>query len=161
MLTVGTTPLLRAAKACDVPATQLLLKRGAMADLQNSLGATPLMAAAGVGWATVDIRGRFRNEPPCIETAGLLLDAGADINAANNNGQTALHGAAQLGWTQVVRYLGGRGAKLDLKDGRGTTPLDIAMGRSGSTGRAGVAGAETHPETATALRELLAASSKP
>src|SRR6187551_448093 len=161
LLTVGTTPLLRAAKACDVPATQLLLKRGAMANLQNNLGATPLMAAAGVGWATVDIRGRFRNEPPCIETAGLLLEAGADINAVNANGQTALHGAAQLGWTQVVRYLGGRGAKLDLKDGRGATPLDIAMGRAGGTGRAGVAGAEAHPETAEALRQLLAASPKP
>src|SRR6478736_8000661 len=118
LLTVGTTPLLRAAKACDVPATQLL-------------------AAAGVGWATVDIRGRFRNEPPCIETAGLLLDAGANINSVNANGQSALHGAAQLGWTQVVRYLGGRGAKLDVKDGRGATPLDIAMGRAGGTGRAG------------------------
>jgi len=158
MLTTGTTPLLRAAKACDVPATKLLLARGALVDLQNNLGSRPLMTAAGVGWATVDIRGRFRNEPPCIETAGLLLDAGADINAANNNGQTALHGAAQLGWTQVVRFLAGRGAKLDLKDGRGTTPLDIAMGRSGSTGRAGVAGAEAHPETAAALRELGAKS---
>src|SRR6478736_480545 len=133
---------------------QMLLDRGANPT-------TPLMAAAGVGWATVDIRGRFRNEPPCIETAGLLLDAGANINSVNANGQSALHGAAQLGWTQVVRYLGGRGAKLDVKDGRGATPLDIAMGRAGGTGRAGVAGAETHPETAAALRELLAGSPKP
>jgi hypothetical protein len=112
------------------------------------------MVAAGIGWSTVDIRGRFRNEPQCIETARALLAAGASVNAANGSGQTALHGSAQLGWTQFVRFLAGNGARLDAKDGRGTTPLDIAMGRAGTTGRAGVSGAATHPETAAALREL-------
>jgi ankyrin repeat protein len=154
ILTVGTTPLLRAAKACDTAGAKLLIERGALPDLQNSTGATPLMVAAGIGWSTVDIRGRFRNEPQCIETARALLAAGASVNAANGSGQTALHGSAQLGWTQFVRFLAGNGARLDAKDGRGTTPLDIAMGRAGTTGRAGVSGAATHPETAGALREL-------
>lgn len=158
ILTVGTTPLLRAAKACDTAGAKLLLERGALPDLQNSLGATPLMVAAGIGWSTVDIRGRFRNEPQCIDTARLLVGAGASVNAANGNGQTALHGSAQLGWTQFVRFLASKGANLEVKDGRGATPLDIAMGRSGTTGRAGVAGAEAHPKTAAALRELLASS---
>jgi uncharacterized protein len=161
MLTTGTTSLLRAAKACDTAGAKLLLERGALPDLQNSLGATPLMVAAGIGWSTVDIRGRFRNEPQCIETARVLVAAGASVNAANAMGQTALHGSAQLGWTQFVRFLAARGANLDARDGRGTTPLDIALGRSGTTGRAGVAGAETHPETAAALRELAAAGVRP
>jgi uncharacterized protein len=156
ILTVGTTPLLRAAKACDTAGAQLLLERGALPDLPNTLGATPLMVAAGIGWSTVDIRGRFRNEPQCIDTAKVLVSAGASVNAANGSGQTALHGSAQLGWTQFVRFLAGKGAQLDMKDDRGTTPLDIAMGRAGTTGRAGVAGAEAHPETAAALRELAA-----
>jgi len=154
LLTVGTTPLLRAAKACDNEAVKLLLARGAMVDLKNNLGATPLMAAAGIGWTTVDIRGRFRHEPQCIETGKLLIAAGADPNAVNNNGQGSLHGSAQLGWTQYVRFLAQNGAKVDIRDARGATALDIAMGRAGTTGRAGVSGAETHPETATALREL-------
>ena len=161
LLTVGTTPLLRAAKACDNEAVKLLLAHGAMVDLPNNLGVTPLMAAAGIGWTTMDIRGRFRNEQQCIETGKLLLAAGADVNAVNNNGQTALHGAAQLGWTQYVRFLAQNGAKVDIKDARGATPLDIAMGRAGTTGRAGVSGAEAHPETAAALRELGAKPSAP
>jgi ankyrin repeat protein len=157
ILTVGTTPLLRAAKACDADSAKLLLKRGALADLQNSLGATPLMVAAGIGWSSVDIRGRFRNEEQCIETAQVLVTAGANVDAVNGSGQTAVHGSAQLGWTRLVRFLRSKGARLDIQDARGTTPLDIAMGRAGTTGRAGVAGAEAHPETAAALRELLAA----
>ena len=92
-----------------------------------------------------------------IETAKVLVAAGAKVNATNGGGQTALHGSAQLGWTQFVRFLAAQGAKVDVKDGRGATPLDIALGRSGTTGRAGVAGAEAHPETAAALRELIAA----
>jgi uncharacterized protein len=158
ILTVGTTPLLRAAKACDTAGAQLLVDRGALPDLQNSMGATPLMVAAGIGWSTVDIRGRFRNEPQCIDTARVLVAAGANVNAANATGQTPLHGSAQLGWTQFVRFLAGKGARLDMKDTRGSTPLDIALGRAGTTGRAGVAGAEAHPETAAALRELAGVS---
>ena len=117
-----------------------------------------LLVAAGIGWSTVDIRGRFRNEPQCIDTAKVLIAGGASVNAANNGGQTALHGSAQLGWTQFVRFLAASGANLGIKDGRGTTALDIAMGRAGTTGRAGVAGAEAHPETAAALRELQGAA---
>jgi ankyrin repeat protein len=158
ILTVGSTPLLRAAKACDTAGAQLLVDRGALPDLPNSMGATPLMVAAGIGWSTVDIRGRFRNEPQCIETARVLVAAGASVNAANATGQTPLHGSAQLGWTQFVRFLAGNGARLDMKDARGSTPLDIALGRAGTTGRAGVAGAEAHPETAAALRELAGVS---
>ncbi|MDR2216527.1 MAG: ankyrin repeat domain-containing protein, partial [Nevskiaceae bacterium] len=112
MLTVGTTPLLRAAKSGDVPAVKLLLEFSALPDLPNDLGITPLMAAAGVGSTTIDIRGRFRNEAPGIETAQLLLAAGADANATRDNGQTALHGAAQWGWTDFAKMLAATGAKL-------------------------------------------------
>jgi ankyrin repeat protein len=157
MLTVGTTPMIRAAKAGDIDSVKLLLARGAMPDLPNNLGITPLMAAAGIGSTTLDIRARFRNEQPCLETGKLLVAAGADVNAIRDNGQTALHGAAQWGWTNFAKYLASVGARLDVQDAKGATPLDIAMGRAGGTGRAGVAGAETHPETAAALRALMAA----
>jgi ankyrin repeat protein len=158
LLTTGTTPLLRAAKAGDVEATQLLLQYKALPDLPNNLGATPLMAAAGVNWSITDIRGRFRNEQQCIETAKLLIAAGANVNAVNERGQSSLHAATQLGWTQFVRFLAAHGAKLDIKDRAGVTPLDIATGRAGGVSRPGASGPEPHPETAAALRELLAAN---
>jgi ankyrin repeat protein len=158
LLTTGTTPLLRAAKAGDVEATKLLLQYKALPDLQNNLGATPLMAAAGVNWSITDIRGRFRNEQQCIETAKLLIAAGANVNAVNERGQSSLHAATQLGWTQFVRFLAANGAKLDIKDRAGVTPLDIATGRAGGASRPGTSGPEPHPETAAALRELLAAN---
>jgi ankyrin repeat protein len=84
---------------------KLLLAHGALPDLPNQLGITPLMAAAGIGSTTIDIRGRFRDEKKCIEAGRLILAAGADINAARDNGQTATHGAATWGWNGFVRFL--------------------------------------------------------
>lgn len=158
MLTVGTTPLIRAAKAGDVPAIRLLLEHGAMVDLPNDLRITPLMAAAGVGSTTIDTRARFRNEQECIEAAKLLLKAGANINATRDNGQTALHGAALWGWNAFVQFLADNGANLRAADRNGITPLDVAMGKAGPTGRIGVAAAEPRPETAKLLQKLLAAN---
>jgi ankyrin repeat protein len=155
MLTVGTTPLLRAAKAGDVAAIKLLLEHGAMVDLPNSLGITPLMAAAGIGSTTIDIRGRFRNEDTCIEAARLLIAAGADVNVRRDNGQTALHGAAQWGWSKFVQFLADNGAELGAKDQNGITALDIAEGKVGQTGRSANSPA-AHPETAQLLQKLMA-----
>jgi ankyrin repeat protein len=156
LLTTGSTPLIRAAKACDVPAAKLLMERGAKIDLANSLMLTPLLVVAGSNWAITDTRGRFRNEKHCIEMARMLLDAGADINAVNNNGQSSLHSAARLGLKDLVRFLGERGADLHIKDRGGFTALDVAEGRSGRAARPGASGPEPQPEVAAVLKELLA-----
>ena len=158
MLTVGTTPLIRAAKAGDTVSVQLLLAHGARADLPNSLGITPLMAAAGIGSTTIDTRARFRNEQKCISSAKLLLVAGVDVNAVNGNGQTALHGAAQSGWNNFVQLLADHGAILTAKDHFGSTPLDVAQGKV-VAGRPGVGGAgEVHKDTAALLTKLASKS---
>jgi uncharacterized protein len=156
LLTTGSTPLLRAAKACDVPAAKLLLDRKAKVDLANSLNLTPLLVVAGSNWAITDTRGRFRNEKHCIEMAKLLLDAGANINAVNNNGQSSLHAAARMDMKELVRFLGERGANLGIKDRNGSTALDIAEGRTGTAARPGTSGPEKHPEVAAVLQELMA-----
>lgn len=156
VLTVGSTPLLRAAKSCDVPATKLLLDAGAMVNLQNNLGATPLLVVAGMNWAITDTRGRFRNEQHCIDTARLLLQAGAPPNQANPNGQTALHAATRLDLKDLVRFLAEQGADVMAKDRSGATALDIAEGRSGTAARPGTSGPDKHPEVAAVLHELLA-----
>src|SRR5688572_21894755 len=62
LLTTGTTPLLRAAKALDAPVVRLLLATGADLSLANSRGITPLMAAAGLGSVDADTRGFYLSE---------------------------------------------------------------------------------------------------
>jgi ankyrin repeat protein len=158
MLTVGTTPLIRAAKAGDAASIHLLLAHGAMPDLPNSLGVTPLMAAAGIGSTTIDTRGRFRNEQECMDSAKLLLAAGADINAQRDNGQTSLHGAALWGWNTFVQFLADNGANLQAADRDGIKALDIALGKVGVTGRVGIAAPEPHKDTAALLQKLMAAN---
>ena len=158
MLTVGTTSLIRAAKAGDKASVQLLLAHGAVPDLPNSLGITPLMAAAGVGSTTVDTRGRFRDEQLCIDSARLLLTAGANVNAQRDNGQAAVHGAALWGLTNFVQFLHDNGADLRIADKDGTRALDIAEGKAGVTGRVGIALSEPHPQTAALLQKLIAAN---
>jgi ankyrin repeat protein len=157
LLTTGSTPLIRAAKACDVPAAKLLLDHGAQVDLANSLKLTPLLVVAGSNWAITDTRGRFRNEQQCIEMARMLLDAGADINAVNNTGQSSLHAAARMDMKDFVRFLGERGADLTIKDRSGSTALDVAEGRTGRAARPGASGPEKHPEVAAVLEELMEA----
>ena len=140
MLTTGTTPLLRAAKAADIPAMRLLLAKGADPKLATRAGITPLMAAAGLGSKEEDSTGRFKTEEEAIEAIQLCLDAGVDINAANGQGQTALHAAALKGYDKVVQFLADHGANLSVKDRQGKTPLDAALGRraaaAGSTAAA-------------------------
>ena len=155
VLTVGTTPLLRAAKAGDVPAMRLLLAHGANPNLPTASGITPLMAAAGNGSAALDTRGRYKSEAQAIETVKVLLAAGAEINARDNTGQTALYGAATWGWNDLVRALAADKADLTIKDSRGRTAADVALGGPSSSGRAS---AEAHPETAALLRKLMAAA---
>jgi hypothetical protein len=65
-----------------------------------------------------------------------LLDAvklcaeelGMDVNAVNSMGLTAMHGAANRGSDDIIRYLAAKGARLDVKDKEGRTPLTWAGG---------------------------------
>jgi len=154
MLTTGTTPLLRAAKAGDVEAIKLLLAKGADPKLATRAGINPLMAAAGLGTKEEDTTGRHKTEADAIESIKLLLAAGTDINAANGQGQTALHGAAEKGYDQVVKFLAANGAKVDLKDKQGRTALDAAMGLAGGGGGFDGSRKDVHESTAALLRQL-------
>src|SRR5580698_7872224 len=155
LLTTGSTPLLRAAKAGDTEVVKVLLAKGGDPKLTTKFGMTPLMAAAGLGSKEEDTTGRKKTEPEAIASIQLCLGAGADVNAADNQGETALHGAAQKGWDQVVQFLVDHGAKLDIKDKRGRTPLDAAMGLMGNGGFDGTR-RDVHESTAALLRKLMA-----
>lgn len=154
MLTIGTTPLLRAAKAQDAEAIQLLLDYGAIVDLPNSQGMTPVVAAAGTGSSDIDTRGTYRaggapdNEDRAIASLEILLAHGAKFDEpAGRQQQVPLHGAAQWGWHKVIAYLLDHGADVNAADSRGFTAVDYALGRA-SFGRGAFA---VRPETADLL----------
>jgi ankyrin len=159
LLTIGTTPLLRAAKALDAPAIKLLLDKGADLTLANTRGITPVMAAAGLGSVDADTRGIYTTEDVqqrSIASLTLLLDAGADINARDRlRGLSPLHEAARWGWNDVVRFLVSRGADLQAKDPKGMTPVDSALGKAGGNSRGGQR-IDVHEDTAALLQQLMA-----
>jgi ankyrin repeat protein len=163
MLTMGSTPLLRAAKALDAPAVKMLLDKGADITLTNSRGVTPTMAASGLGSTDADTRGFYTSEDVqqrSIETLKLLIAAGGDINQKDNRGLTPLHEAARWGWNDVVTFLVSQDANLDAKDNRGMTPVDSAMGRAGGNSRGG-ARIDIHEDTAELLKKLIASKAAP
>jgi ankyrin repeat protein len=152
LLRTGATPLFRAARGGDIPMMELLIKSGALLELPNEDGVTPLIAASGFRQSAIDTRGRFRDEEQALEATRVLLDAGADPNLPENNGQTAVFGAAMQGWSGVVQLLADRGADLQHKDNNGNTPVDAAMGRAGANARAA---GEQHIETAALIEKLI------
>lgn len=94
ILSMGATPLLRAARAGDAPMVELLLAHGALVDLPSNQGVTPLMAAAGVEFGLRVTRGRNRTDEGVLATMKLLVDAGADVNArmlTEPKGEAAAH----------------------------------------------------------------------
>ncbi len=154
VLGAGTTPLLRAARAGDVPVIKMLLAKGANPRAVTSRGnVNAIMMAANVSAREEDMTGRNKTQKEAIESIGLLLAAGTDINGVDTQGRTAAHGAALWGMTDVVRFLHENGLKLDIKDKRGYTALDTALGLAGGFGFGGSAGV-AHEETAKVIREL-------
>jgi ankyrin repeat protein len=148
LLNTGATPLLRAAQTFDNEVVRALLNNGALIDLPNAMGVTPLMAAAGIGTRTsqsvlgpgppADVEARS------MVTMDILIKAGANVNAritdttsmtariardstmTRREGQTALFFAAQLGRTSVVRFLLERGASVNAMGDSGKSLLDGA-----------------------------------
>ena len=153
VLGAGTTPLLRAAKAGDVMVVKMLLDRGANAKAATRNGVNGLMMAANVAAREEDMTGRNKTQREAIETIQMLLAAGLDINAADTQGRTAAHGAALWGLTDVVRFLHKNGARFDVADKRGFTPLDTALGQAGGFGFGGTSGV-VQDETAKVIQEL-------
>jgi uncharacterized protein len=157
MLSIGASPLLRAAKAQDAPAIALLLQHGALPNLPNNQGITPAMAAAGMGSVDADTRGLYTTadvQQRSIASLDLLLKAGGEINGAGGRSQqTPLHGAAFWGWNDVVQFLVAHGANINAKDNKGLTPVDSAMGRAGGNSRGGQR-IDVHEDTAQLLVKL-------
>jgi ankyrin repeat protein len=172
MIVWGTTPLLRAAKAGDLPLVKLLLDHGALPNLANSQGVTPLMAASGDGMNNDPTRGRIRTEDDALACYALLKAAGADVNARTvlsiadadlkiitAANRTAMHAAAARGWNRLIRQLVADGAEVDVIDSNGLSPIDYALGRFPKEFNALLP--EKYPDTVALLKSFGAKAENP
>ncbi len=142
----GATAFMLAAKSADVEVMRLLLAHGADPTIDTEDNITPLMAAAGISWASNQDRA---SEAQVLEAVRLLVEElGADVNAVSDVGETAMHAAAYRGANRVVQYLFDRGARLDAVALDGRTPLRVADGVEYGNSFA------AHPHTAVLLRQL-------
>ena len=116
----GATTFMFAAKVADVEVMRLLLEHGADPTIYTEDNITPLMAAAGISWASNQERA---SEAQVLEAVTLIVEElGADVNFVSDVGETALHAAAYRGANSVVQYLFDQGAKLDVVALDGRTP---------------------------------------
>lgn len=159
-LGAGATPLMRAAKNGDVAAIELLAAHGANVSQPAKNLTTPLMFAAGLGRGVGTFAKDYATDAQMLAAAKALIALGADVNAISAAGQTAMHFAAQAADVnlpqpsdEMVRFLAAHGARLDVADKQGRTPVEMAQGK-GLRGRAGgpVAARES---TIALLHELM------
>src|SRR5712691_8748507 len=122
----GQTPFLTAARAADRDVMRLLLDWGADPYIRTFGGTTPLMAAAGINWVvdqTYDEGAQAR-----LEAVKMCHELGMSVNDSNSMGLTAVMGAANRGSDDIIQFLVGKGARLDVKDKEARTPLNWAEG---------------------------------
>jgi ankyrin repeat protein len=150
--TMGATPFLLAAKNADAELMRLLAKLGADPLIPNADGATPLIAAAGLGTRSPGEDAGTESE--VVEALQVALELGNDPNAVDKNGETAMHGAAYKNLPGAVQFLADHGARIEVwnkKNKQGWTPLTIAEGyRFGNF--------KPSPPTVAAIRRLMTAA---
>jgi len=122
----GQTPFIRAALSGDIAVMRLLLQHRADPNLATTQGSTALMAASGINW--IPAQTFTRSEADYVEAVKLCLERGAPVNATNSLQLAAIHGAANRGWTSIIQLLADAGAKLDVKDVAGRSPMTFAQG---------------------------------
>jgi ankyrin repeat protein len=148
---IGATPVLLAAKSVDLPLLRLLLELGGDATIPTEDGTTTLMAAAGVGiWAPGENPG---TDDEALAALKIAYEAGSnDVNAVNANNDTAMHGAVyRAGSIAMLRFLLEKGARPDVRNNKGWTPLIAADGVEYTPNVL-----KRYPETAAFLRKALA-----
>jgi ankyrin repeat protein len=144
---VGATPFWLAARFAEVDIMRNLLAHGAKAAVTTGDGTNPVIAVITAGvesgpsasdrrerrldpldiTALAENRGAFEKE--VLNTVRVAVDAAVDVNATNNAGDTAMHQAAARGFATVIQFLFDHGARLDMKNKRGLTPLALTSNR--------------------------------
>jgi len=122
----GATPIALAAEVSNLDAIEALVAGGGDPNIPTAKGTTPLILTSGAG---TDVqRARSLDERAlALETSKFLVAHGADVNAVGQFGWTALHSASYQGLNDVIEFLVSKGAKMDVKDELGQTPLSISL----------------------------------
>jgi ankyrin repeat protein len=149
---VGQTPFIRAALSGDITVMRLLLDHGANPNIKTFGGTTALMAASGANWVVQ--QSYTESKESLLEAVRLCLEKGADVNAANATGLTAVMGAANRGSDDILEVLVRAGARLDVQDNQGRTPLRWAQGEF-----LALHPPEAKPSTIALIQKLMAESS--
>ena len=142
------TALHLAAQAGSLEAVTLLLEANAIANLRDEHGKTPLHWAVWANHTEVAKRllerpGNYDPQHPRDATlihlaaangnhelARRLIQLGADVNLpATRYRYRPIHRAVDSGDLATVQLLVAHGVELDVRDGRGRTPLSIARYR--------------------------------
>jgi ankyrin len=158
---VGSTPYYLAARFGEIEMMQMLIDAGADPAIRTADGTTPLMTAAGVGWALptnrrgVDMTskksawlGQEAEEAITLKAVQMALKFDQDVNASNSVGETALFGAVPKGFMHVIQLLVDRGARLDAQNRRGRNLLSLTRAAYANT-------ASTPPDVVAATRAML------
>lgn len=154
LLSSGTTPLLRALVNNNTDIARLLLENGANPNIYG-MGISPWLYASGLTSGVLSTarggRGGGGGDATVnTEFLDVMIQHGADVNAQvngadkysgrvsyawrdpnftqSNEGMTALHVAVRSQNSTLVRYLLDHGARTDIIDASGRTPLDVLNG---------------------------------
>ena len=142
----GDTALHMAAAAYQEQMASELIARGGDVRAKNRRGAEPIHYAAdgvpgGPAW----------NPDAQAATIACLIAAGADPNVNDKSGVAPLHRAVRSRCAAAVKVLLESGADVDAANGRGSTPLLLAMQ---NTGRGGTGSVRAKAQQAEILRML-------
>ena len=130
---VGATPFWLASAFQDAAMMKMLAANGADTKAAKKDGTTPLIGAAQWEGRQGTPRTGGPRIPPrdeeqkTLEAVKLVLELGADVNETNDAGNTAMHRAAAKRFNSVVQFLAEKGARLDVRNKRGFTPIDSAL----------------------------------
>lgn len=120
---VSTDSLREAAGRADADAVKALLDAGVAADTGAADATqTPLYLAVAQA-----CHSQGSETDWLVQTVSLLVSAGADVSKMDDNKNTPLMHAAQYCGPKVIGVLVAGGAKVDVRNGSGVSPLAMAL----------------------------------
>lgn len=148
VVTVPSSPLVKAAMDNDMAALKELLEAGADVNaMDENYNLSALMVAVAQGnleivqallWAGAEVNARGSSgqtalmnvsERTSVEVVKALLAAGAEIDAQDDEGDTALIALAAMSNVEALKALLFAGASANTKNNKGETALIVAAGR--------------------------------
>jgi len=122
-ITVSTEALRDAARRADADAVKGLLDAGVAPDTGvTDLAQTPIYFAVAQGCYSQGAETDW-----LIQTIELLIQAGADLSLVDDNKNTVLMSAAQYCGPRTINALVAGGARVDVRNGSGISPLAMAL----------------------------------